>query len=252
MVLAPAAFFVLGLCVGSFINVAVLRYGFKELPSTRSRCASCDTKLMGIDLVPFFSYLALSGRCRHCGSRISMQYPIVELLTGLAFAGTIVSLPFSTVLEILVLLAYLGFWSTLIALALYDIRHTLIPYPFIAILGAFALVGGITRVGDALMGLVVCGGFIGLIYLLTRGRGMGLGDVFVSGAIGAMLGLSLGVSALTLAVWFGAFVGMCVLLARGHATLKTEIPFAPFLAVGAYTAFFLKLSPLAFVAWLSL
>lgn len=265
-------FLAIGACVGSFLNVVVLRFGFRERQGERSHCAACSASLTAWDLVPIFSYAALSGRCRHCGSHISLQYPLVEAVTALVFLLTYLTLPASTWLQGLVLIVHLGFWSAFVALVVYDIRHTLIPYEFLWWLLGFGVLGaalrvftmGQTALWDSLWGAIVCGGFFALIHLVTRGKGMGLGDAYVAGIIGLMFGLSSGIAASAFGVWAGALVGILLLAATRvfpHArvrvgsrrvTLKTEIPFAPFLAFGAFVAFLMHIPMLQMVSWVLL
>jgi prepilin signal peptidase PulO-like enzyme (type II secretory pathway) len=267
-----AFLFLLGVSVGSFVNVVVLRFGFTERPSTRSQCASCTRTLQPQDLLPIVSYLWLKGRCRLCGSRIHPQYPAVELLVGVLFVLTYFTISPSDTLGFVVFLGYLGFWSAFVALLAYDMRHTLIPLPFVYALWAFAAITTVARtvsVGMAvpfvsgISGVVVVGGFFALISILTRGRGMGIGDAYIAGAIGLILGLSSGIVAAVLAVWIGAIVGLCLLALQrvvlinrllrvlGHVTLRTEIPFAPFLAIGAVVAFATGIMPLDLGFWVN-
>ncbi|MEK7063496.1 MAG: prepilin peptidase, partial [Patescibacteria group bacterium] len=247
----------LGACVGSFLNVVVLRFGFGERPNARSECAGCGTQLHASDLVPIFSYLFLGGRCRSCGSGLNPQYPLIEFCTALLFALTYLGLLPASLFEIGEFLALLGFWSAFMALVAYDIRHTLIPLPFIYALFGFAgLMAGVRALADvsleplgyALLGALVCGGFFALIHVVTNGKGMGIGDAYVAAAIGAAFGVGQGVAASILGVWIGALVGVVALLIGRlfpHAavtlygrrvTLSTEIPFAPFLMIGAVVA----------------
>ena len=266
-----AFLFVLGVCVGSFLNVVVLRFGFLERSGERSHCAQCGAQLTSIDLVPILSYLAFGGRCRRCGSSISLQYPLVEFLTGCLFVITYITLVHALTLSFLLLfVAYLGFWSALVALVVYDIRHTLIPLPFVYALTAFAALGVGARaltflsyqpLIDAALGALICGGFFALIHFATRGRGMGIGDAYVACAIGIMLGLESGIVASVLAVWLGAIVGLValgilkvfpharLLVGGKRVTLTAEIPFAPFLALGAIIAFTTHIAPLALGFW---
>lgn len=258
-------FALLGLMVGSFLNVVVLRFGFSERPAVRSHCAQCSTQLTVLDLVPVLSYIVLGGRCRHCGSAIRVQYPLVELAVGLLFAGTyVVYPPGADIASTIQFLAALGFWASLVGLVVYDIRHTLIPTPFVYALFGFAAVNVLGTMFqyallvpliDAMLGGVVCGGFFALITLVTRGRGMGIGDAYVAGAIGLFLGLEGGAIACAFGVWIGAAVGVLALLAQHvfprtrllvagmRVTLKSELPFAPFLALGALIVYFTQTTP---------
>lgn len=253
-VLVAALLFILGASVGSFLNVVILRFGYSERGGERSACMACGTKLRAFDLIPMFSYAALGGRCRSCGSSISLQYPIVEVLTGLLFVLTFLKVETGTVLSEGHFVVFAGFWAALVALVAYDVRHTLIPLPFVYSLFGFATVRVLLDavsaaswmpVADAVVGAVVCSGFFATISIVTRGRGMGIGDAYVAGAIGLMLGLEAGIVSSVLAVWIGALVGLALIAiqlvfqrlelwrGRGRVTLKTEIPFAPFLALGA-------------------
>lgn len=239
--LAAFLFFMLGACVGSFLNVVTLRFGYSERDGKRSKCMACDAELCAHDLFPIFSYLALRGRCRYCGSRLLLQYPLVELLTGLLFV-----ISFFVAGEAFFGLLFTlsaAFWTTLLGLVVYDLRHTLVPLPFVYALYVFAGVAAlISEPAGALWGALVCAGFFALIHFSTKGKGMGIGDAYVAGAIGLMLGLEAGIVASVLAVWSGALVGIALLLVRSHVTLKTEIPFAPFLAFGALLTWSLSLT----------
>lgn len=272
MDIAPLVFlFVLGACVGSFVNVAVLRFGFQERGGERSHCAACNGALYARDLIPILSYLTLGGRCRVCGSRISAQYPLVELLMGVLFVFTyLIAQPQDTIAYVM-FATHIGFWAALVALVVYDIRHTLVPFQFLYGLYAFATVSvlvaawgsqSITPLIDGISGAIAVGGFFTLISMATRGRGMGIGDAYVAGALGLMLGLGSGTAAGVLAVWIGALIGLILLalphvflslrlLGMGrHVTLKTEIPFAPFLAVGALIAYATGIAPLDLGFWI--
>lgn len=256
-VLVAAFLFILGASVGSFLNVVILRFGYHERGGERSQCMACGTTLGALDLVPLFSYAALGGRCRTCGSGISIQYPLVEVLTGFLFVLTYLMVATGGAVNEFLFVLFAGFWASLVALVAYDIRHTLIPLPFVYALYAFGLLrvclsvfetGTWLPITDAALGALVCGGFFALIYTLTRGRGMGIGDAYVAGAIGLMFGLESGIVASVLAVWIGSIVGLMLIALQlvfqriqrvggnRRVTLKSEIPFAPFLALGALLA----------------
>lgn len=248
-------FFVLGLIVGSYLNVLVLRFGYRESASKRSHCAQCGTTLSVFDLVPLLSFIWLSGRCRSCKSKISWQYPAVELVTGLLFALAASQLgEVENVYVQAAFVASLGFWATVVATVAYDIRHTLIPLPFIYVLYGFSIAYAIlfalgsapvVLLIDALLGAFICGGFFALLHVLTRGRGMGIGDAYVAGAVGLYFGVDAALVIIALSVWSGALIGLIGVglvkvfpqvrleVAQLRVTLLSEIPFAPFLALGA-------------------
>lgn len=265
-------FFVLGLLIGSFINVLTLRFGFKETPRHRSACQACQTTLAWYELLPVLSYVLLRGKCRSCGSRIALQYPLVELGTGALFVVSfIAAFPIVTLGGALSFAALLLFWASFTALVVYDLRHTLVPTVFVLpLLGAAALlrVGEVMFIGsyaplyDALLGALLLGSIIGVLVLVTRGRGMGIGDIYIALALGVMFGVARGIEVLTMAFWIGAIVGLGLIAlgavkrrtrlsslgaaqtAQVHQKqfrMKSEVPFIPFLfaaaLLGAYTWF---------------
>lgn len=250
-------FFVLGLLIGSFINVVTLRFGFSETSRKRSQCQACQTTLRWYELVPLVSFLALRGRCRTCGSRLSYQYPLVEFGTGMVFAWSYAtSSPLVGVLPSVSFIILLFFWSTFIALLIYDLRQTLVPTVFAAplVFFAFLIRGGESlallspfALYDAVVGAALLGGALLSIVLITRGKGMGMGDVYVAAALGVFFGIARGIEVITLAFWIGAVVGMLLLGLKKGFKMKSEVPFVPFLftaaLIGAYTHF----SPFLFV-----
>lgn len=270
-----AAFFlfVAGLCVGSFLNVIIFRFGFSERNARRSRCMACDRELLWYDLVPILSFFFLRGRCRKCGSALSLQYPLVELGVGTLFLLSFLIVPPVLLLWSLVaFVALLIFLTTLTGLVVYDLRHTLVPLPFIWILFGAALVASFseslagfsfTPVLDGAFGGVALFIFFMSVVLLTRGRGMGAGDAYVAASIGVLLGFFRGIEAIMIGVWSATIIGLLGLLLSSlsgkirlfpkglHVTMKTELPLIPFLAFGTAVALFTTFSPIADIASLS-
>lgn len=253
----PAFLFFLGLAMGSFLNVVILRFNTGETLRGRSRCFSCLKKLEWHDLIPLASYFAIRGRCRYCGSGISIQYPIVELISGLLFASLgwfyfadapLVGLGvmFNITMAQFLLVAF--FFFILLTISVYDLRHKIIPDEFSLTL----LVAALLRVGlvfysersygapslptDVVTGIGLFVFFAGL-WFLSRGKWMGFGDAKIAFSIGLFLGFPAALVGLLFAFWSGAAVGIA-LLALGRASRKTEVPFAPFLALGSLAAFF--------------
>ncbi len=234
---------------------------------------ACNRELESRDLVPVFSFFILQGRCRRCGSALSIQYPLVEIATAVLFTLAYAFLP--PVFSLWGLSAFaslLGFLATLVALTAYDLRHTLTPLPFIIALLVFAFLASVfqslastsfTPLVDSVFGGALLALFFFFLYAVTRGRGMGLGDAYVAGAIGVLLGLSRGIEAVMLAFWVGTLLVLSFWLlssvirrtawgmAFERVTMKTELPFVPFLALGALLALFTDLSPLAAGSWLA-
>lgn len=233
--LAVGCFF-LGTIIGSFLNVLIFRYPEnKNIVTGRSMCPHCQTPLAWWQLIPVISYVLLRGQCAHCTQPISVQYPLVELGYGLLFV--VIWLPFLLApAPSIPALAALTLQSVIIALLLVlsiiDLRTFLLPDHYMILLAAAAAVyvwvsGG--TVADSLYGLLAGGGFILFLYLVTDGRGIGFGDVKLAAVLGAIVGLQGAVILLLIAFISGGLVGS-YLLWRRLASLKTAVPFGPFLA----------------------
>ena len=271
---------ILGLLIGSFLNVVALRKGTKSLGG-RSACMSCGKTIRWFDNMPVISWLLLRGRCRQCGSRISVQYPIVELTTALLFAvfgGSLLSFSVVTLIEkpalgffLILLFAIL---ALLIAIIIYDIKHTIIPdewvYAFAALSGLWGLLHASIYSGP--FALVVAGPIASAplfcLWLVSKGRWMGFGDVKLALGIGWLLGPLYGVIAVFFAFMIGAVFSVFFLLPLPHLaklirsfgvsalservrgfTMSSEIPFGPFLIVSTLLIWLLILhgiDPLAF------
>jgi leader peptidase (prepilin peptidase)/N-methyltransferase len=225
--------FILGLIVGSFLNAVIFRlYSGESFLSGRSHCVNCGHTLAAYDLVPLFSFLFLGGKCRYCGKKISIQYPLVEFITGIVF--------------VLVLLHYglritdYGFWFQiimacfLIVIAIFDFKHYLILdkviFPALGLVVVYNIWQSNFWMG-LLSGFGVAGFFL-LQYLISKGKWIGFGDV----KFGLLLGnLSLwpqSLLVLFLAYMIGAMVGI-VLIATGKKDLGSKLPFGVFLSLSA-------------------
>ena len=229
---------VLGLLIGSFLNVVIWRVPRGEsVVSPPSHCPGCDRPIAPRDNVPVLSWLLLRGRCRGCGTRISVRYPAVELATGALFAGLAVHFGAHAVLPAFLYLGAVG-----IALALIDFDHHRLPdaltlpsYPVgLALLGfAAAFDDGHTPFLRALLGMAVLFAFYALLWLVYP-AGMGLGDVKLSGVLGLYLGW-VGWGAVVVGAFsafvLGGLVGIGVILFAGGGR-KSKVPFGPFMLVG--------------------
>lgn len=233
---------VLGLAVGSFLNVVIHRVPRREsVVHPRSRCPGCGTQLAERDNVPVVSWLVLRGRCRTCAEPISARYPAVELGTAVVFA--VVALRFGADWA---LPSYLVFAAALVAVALIDLEHYIVPnrivFPVLAttvpVLGLAAVLGGTTRPFIlALVGAVAASGAL-FVVALIHPRGMGMGDVKLALLLGLHLGW-LGLDHVALGLFLGFLlgaVGGLLLIALGVKSRKDHVPFAPFLAAGAMMA----------------
>ncbi len=236
----------LGLIVGSFLNVVIHRVPLGlSIVRPPSACPGCGTPISARDNIPVLSWLLLRGRCRSCQAPISARYPLVELLTGVVWAGlgwwALVEGSGGGIDPLLPLLLVLG--SAGVALTFIDLDHHRLPdvivlplYPVTVVGLVFAgLMDGLwplgATVGGALAWLVVVGG----IWFVTGGRGMGFGDVKLAPILGATLGwVAFGASIVGLfsAFILGAMVGT-ILLFAGRAKRHSHLPFGPFLLIGA-------------------
>jgi leader peptidase (prepilin peptidase) / N-methyltransferase len=222
--------FVVGAVVGSFLNVVIHRLPRGEsLVHPRSRCPGCGKQIASYDNVPIVSWLALRGRCRHCGEPISPRYPVVELLTALTFAAVVLVRGFDDDL-----ILELPFVAALIALAGIDLDHKLLPNKIVYPLAAYGVIATLLVDRDDLVENLVSGAgafaFL-LVAVLAYPRGMGMGDVKLAGAMGLYLGASV-IPALLVAFLSGSVAGIIILAREGAAARKKAIPFGVFLALG--------------------
>ena len=251
---------VLGLIIGSFLNVVVYRVP-AGIPLTRpSQCPHCDAPVKPWQNVPVISWLVLRGKCAHCTEPISARYPLVELATGLAFVGVtwwvastfrlaaIAGRPEGTVAVVVVAVAYLYLAAISIALTVIDLDTRRLPnaivlpsYIVLAVLFTASCLFGMPW--EALLRAAIGGAALFAFFWLLRAirpGGMGGGDVKLASAIGAALGF-IGWGALIVgafaAFFIGGFVGIGLMIVR-RATRKTAIPFGPFMVVGAWIGIF--------------
>ena len=231
--------FILGLCIGSFLNVVIDRLPGGQTLRGRSKCDHCGKTLDAKDLIPLFSYLILGGECRYCHKKISIQYPIVEFLTGvifiLVYAMFGLSLtPFGLAIFILRLILY----STLICIFVIDLKLRIIPDELIIIITVIAIImrfiEGSLGWEAVLSGLSLFLIFL-VLYILTRGRGMGMGDVKYALVMGFFLGFPKVVIGFYTAFLTGALVSI-ILILRGKKRFGQTIAFGPFLVFATVVA----------------
>jgi leader peptidase (prepilin peptidase)/N-methyltransferase len=236
--LAPAGLFVLGLLIGSFLNVCIWRLPRREsLNWPGSHCTTCERRLSWYENIPVASWLALRGRCRSCGAGIAVTYPLVEFVTGTLFAGGYLVYGWTPLLAVRLLFA-----CAMVVLFVIDLRHRILPnvitLPGIVagLVFSLALPPGWLA---ALIGAIAGGGALFLIaevYYRVRGvEGLGMGDVKMLAMIGAFLGWQLTLVTLMLASLSGSVIGVG-LMATGRRDMQAALPFGTFLAVGALVA----------------
>jgi leader peptidase (prepilin peptidase)/N-methyltransferase len=229
---------VVGLMVGSFLNVCIYRIPQRRsVVHPRSRCAACGRPLAWYENIPVISYIVLRGRCRTCGTRISLQYPIVEIVTAAAFVMQYEALGLTPLLAVRV-----AFACILIVLFAIDLEHQLLPNVItLPALCAGLAVSVVVPPGivGALIGALVGGGILFLIaevyFRLRHEEGMGMGDVKMLAMIGAFLGWKLTVLTLIVASIGGSVAGIVLLITR-RGNLKAAIPFGVFLSPAAFLA----------------
>ncbi|HJN62873.1 MAG TPA: prepilin peptidase [Candidatus Paceibacterota bacterium] len=249
--------FVFGTIIGSFINVLTLRYNTGLFKKDRSECFSCGKTLEFLDLIPVLSFLFLHGRCRYCRSKISIQYLLVELFTGLVFL--LVYLKVGVIN--FDLFFYFLVWSIFIAIFVYDLKHKIIPDGLVYTLIILSLIKIFPiNINEFLLlapsswtvlaGPIAAAPFA-FFWLISGGKWMGFGDAKLAFAMGWLLGLGGVISAITLAFWVGAATGLILVLVSKlnslsrlfkNLTIKSEIPFAPFLIIGTALVFFTEIN----------
>ncbi|PIE75105.1 MAG: prepilin peptidase [Deltaproteobacteria bacterium] len=231
-----------GACIGSFMNVCIARIPEKmSIVSPRSYCPSCGSQIKWYDNIPVISYLILSGKCRQCNKKISIQYPAVEIMTAFFSVYSISSFSFT-----LKALAVFIFVSVLIVISFIDLEHKIIPdiisLPGIPLFFAagFFIMGW--NLKNLVLGVLVGGGSLYLValiyYLITKKEGMGGGDIKLLAMIGAFIGykgvfFTVFASSLT-----GTLAGIAFMLLK-EKNFKYAIPFGPFLSLGAVIYIFL-------------
>jgi leader peptidase (prepilin peptidase)/N-methyltransferase len=231
---------VFGLVIGSFLNVCIFRIPRNiSIVFPSSRCPSCNHPIRAWDNIPVFSYLVLGGRCRHCGAKISLQYPLVEALNAFFYVAVFWRYGFGWDSGV-----YALFCSSLLVITFVDIEFQIIP-DRITLPG---IVMGLLLMPDPFMrttllgykasviGLLSGGGFFYLVAVLSRG-GMGGGDIKMMAMVGALMGWKTVMLTTFLGSLTGSVVGLFLMIFRGRGR-KAKIPFGPFLALGAVITLF--------------
>lgn len=225
----------LGLGIGSFFNVVILRLPESESIQGRSRCPHCKHQLRWYDLVPVASYIFLAGKCRYCKTTISLQYPVVEIIVATLFV-VLAQWFWPNPVEIII---YCVYTALLVLIFIYDLKYYLIPDAFtlpgiiLAIIGGILL--GITPL-NMIIGMAVGGGIFLVQYVISKGRWIGGGDIRLGFLLGAMLGWPNVLVSLFVAYLVGAIVAVGLLL-RGKKTMKDMLPFGTFLAAATVFSF---------------
>ena len=227
-----AVIFVFGLLIGSFLNVCIYRIPKREnITTTRSHCMACGNVIRWYDLIPVLSFLLLGGKCRDCGAKLSIQYPIIELLNGILYCVVFATLGLN--IKSVLTMALI---SALIVIVVIDWRTYEIPFGlnvFIMALGFINLATDRANWLQYVIGAVSVSGFLLLLYLLTKGRGIGGGDIKLMAAAGLFLGWK----SCILAFVIGCVLGSVIHLIRMRVSKQDHVlAFGPYLAAGIFIA----------------
>jgi leader peptidase (prepilin peptidase)/N-methyltransferase len=229
--------FVIGLLIGSFLNVVIYRMNdLHTVLATRSHCPHCKKEIKWYDLIPFVSFIILKTKCRSCGKPISWQYPLVELGTALIFMTLYLQFGNHFYTYFLMLIS-----CFLIVIFVYDLLFSLIPdemlWPAVIISAIYIAFTGGANILMSVYGVITTVGFLGIIYLLGKGKWMGLGDV----KLAILLGLVTPFPSVFITLFFAFVIGSIyglIMIAYKQKTFKSEVPFGPFLIVGLYISLF--------------
>ncbi len=270
-------FFIFGTLIGSFLNVVILRHNTGKDMSGRSSCQSCGSTLSPLELIPVLSFLIQKGVCRVCKSKVSIQYPLVEIVTGLMFL--LVFFTYTSVLDTIISFIVI---SLLVVIVVYDLRHGIIPnkfvFGFIAV-SIFTLFFDTNNLSLVLPNVleVMAGPVLAVpiwfLWRVSNGRWIGLGDAKLFLGIGWLLGMSAGITAFALSFWIGATVSLLLMftwkimstkasllyffssaqlikklnLRFKDITIKTEIPFAPFMILSFFIVYFFGINLISII-----
>ena len=240
VILTGMIIFVIGLVIGSFSNVCIYRIPRNEsLVSPGSHCPQCNKPIPFYDNIPVISYILLKGKCRYCGQPIPLQYPIVELATGLFYLALYLFYGLQ-----LITIIYMILCTLLIIISFIDLKERIIPdvlsLPFIAIGFIVSFFLRTLSPIDSLLGILAGGGSLLIIAIagtyLFKKEAMGGGDIKLAAMIGAFLGWQLTLLSLFLGFFLGSIIGVIVLIInKGKSDI---VPFGPFIALGAMLSIF--------------
>ena len=238
--------FIVGLTVGSFLNVVIRRGSKKQSIRGRSHCESCRETLGFWDLIPVLSYFLRKGRCRYCGAAFSRQYPLVESSTAILFSAA-AYLFTPTLNSPASWLVLLGIWvgiSASAAIFVSDFLYTIIPNGSVIILFILGIIlllkknlGGNPGWYYDLAGAAIFALFFLALWFFSKGRWMGFGDVKLTPALALIVGFPASLSGFLFSFWLGGIFGI-ILLVIGRKKLKNQMPFGPFLILGFALAYF--------------
>ena len=250
--------FIFGACIGSFLNVVIIRWREGRKLCGRSSCPHCQKNINVLDMIPIVSFFLLRGRCRHCDKKISWQYPLVEFLTAVLFTFVYYSLAQTgfaiNLISLIFLLKVFFITAVLIVVFVSDLRYSLIYDKviipacvvvfvldlifatfFVPAAQTFFLAGTIMYLKSAIMAVAICAGFFLIQYWLSNGKWIGAGDIWLGVFMGLVLGFPNIIVAMFLAYVGGAIVSL-ILIALKQKTIKGQVPFGVFLTAATFAA----------------
>lgn len=242
IILTLVLFFLTGSAIGSFLNVLIDRLPRGENFLTgRSYCESCKKTLTPQELVPIFSFVLQKGKCKGCRTKIPSRLIFVEVLTGISFAGLFLLYYFSQI-GLLELVYLVLIFPISIGIFMSDVAHGIIPDELVVAFLAISLIYGFAFVPSDMLnhflsGIVTMLIFL-ILFLLTKGRGMGFGDVKLSFALGIFLGFPKIIVSTYMAFLTGALISIILIMWGKKRLKKDTIPFGPFLIFSALVSYF--------------
>lgn len=224
--------FLFGITIGSFLNVCIYRIPkHEDIVKTRSHCMTCGYQLKWYDMFPVFSYLFLRGRCRKCSAKLSIQYPLIEILNGIAYLLVV----FVNGVNVESLL-YCLLTSALFVLSVIDFRTYEIPFGinvFILALGLIRVVTDYRNFLTYLIGFLIVSGVLAVLYYVSKGRAIGGGDVKLMAVCGLLLGWKLIIMAFLLGCILGAVIHVIRMKISGEDRV---LAMGPYLSMGVFIA----------------
>ncbi len=239
-------FFILGAVFASFSGVVAERMhtGY-SWSGGRSACNACAKKLSSIDLIPIISYVFTKGACRFCQARIPFFYPLLEMFSGLIFLVAFLLLGIS-----LSLFIFLFSFLCVLIIVKYDLSHTIVPtssliaFSFSAVLFRILETESVSEFGLSLMLASLVGLFFALTHFVSKGKYMGFADAPMAFSFALLVGPESAIPGLVFSFWIGAIISILLLVFnKKRITMKTEVPFVPFMALGFLLAFFTQWNP---------
>ena len=246
--------FIYGASLGSFANLIADRLRVRTIFKGRSMCLHCGKKLTWRELFPVLSYLVQKGKCSGCKSDISQMYFWSEMVCGLLIAFLplvitqyvdVAASPANLLYGVFLFFVISASLALCIAIAIYDLRHMVVPFEPAMVLLSIGLLASTVRqymlgfnLYDFFAGALVAAPFA-FMYILSKGKWVGMGDVLMYAALGFVLGLPIGATTFFYSVWLGSFISLFLLIMhKREYNLKSEIPFTPFIIIGAILAFY--------------